>query len=324
MSDATCHYMRRTSVPPNLNPSLAVSTSTLGSSLGTGGMETKLIAAEIATAAGVTTVITSSKFPENILKIIEYNHSLKSSPGTPHEPVSAEMSIAGSESDRVPAGAQTPISIRPPHTLFKPSLTPLRDLKSWTKHTLFPSGSVIIDPGAHRVLSRRDSGGRLLPAGVTGIIGAFASGQAVRIVVRRHPDGGTPGDTDPASGSNVNSQSPITASPVLAPSRSSSGASLERQSRSFAEEASSQVQKTVDGGRLTDDEMNVVEIGRGLANYNSAQIDKVKGLNRCVAVTSSPPLGSLPSRTHSASISQLLGYADSEYVVENVTISVPP
>ena len=114
------------------------------------------------------------------------------------------------------------------------------------------------------------------------------------------------------------------ASPVLAPSRSSSGASLEPESRSFAEEASSQVQKAVDGGRLTDDEVNVVEIGRGLANYNSAQIDKVKGLNRCVAVTSSPPLGSLPSRTHSASISQLLGYADSEYVVENVTISVPP
>ncbi|KAJ3530263.1 hypothetical protein NM688_g7734 [Phlebia brevispora] len=36
-----------------------VSTKTLGSSLGTGGMETKLIAAEIATAAGVTTIITS-------------------------------------------------------------------------------------------------------------------------------------------------------------------------------------------------------------------------------------------------------------------------
>ncbi|KAF8437542.1 Aspartate/glutamate/uridylate kinase [Boletus edulis BED1] len=43
-----------------------VSTSTLGSSLGT-GVETKLIAAEIATGAGVTTVITSSKKPSTII-----------------------------------------------------------------------------------------------------------------------------------------------------------------------------------------------------------------------------------------------------------------
>ena len=49
-----------------------VSTSTLGSSLGTGGMETKLIAAEIATGAGVTTVITSSKQPSTIVDIINY------------------------------------------------------------------------------------------------------------------------------------------------------------------------------------------------------------------------------------------------------------
>ncbi|KAF8129230.1 Aspartate/glutamate/uridylate kinase [Boletus edulis] len=43
-----------------------VSTSTLGSSLGT-GVETKLIAAEITTGAGVTTVITSSKKPSTII-----------------------------------------------------------------------------------------------------------------------------------------------------------------------------------------------------------------------------------------------------------------
>ena len=55
-----------------------VSTSTLGSNLGTGGMETKLIAAEIATAAGVTTVVTSSKDPKNIFRIIEYNSQFKS------------------------------------------------------------------------------------------------------------------------------------------------------------------------------------------------------------------------------------------------------
>ncbi|KAG8995686.1 hypothetical protein FRB90_000122 [Tulasnella sp. 427] len=50
-----------------------VSTSTLGSKLGTGGMETKLIAAEIATGAGVSVIITSSRRPENIFDIIQYN-----------------------------------------------------------------------------------------------------------------------------------------------------------------------------------------------------------------------------------------------------------
>ena len=50
-----------------------VSTTTLGSNLGTGGMGKKmLIAAEIATAAGVKTVITSIKDPGRVMKIIEY------------------------------------------------------------------------------------------------------------------------------------------------------------------------------------------------------------------------------------------------------------
>jgi len=52
-------------------------------------------------------------------------------------------------------------------------------------------------------------------------------------------------------------------------------------------------------------EWEVEEVGRGLANYNSAQIERVKGLK-------------------SSYIPQLLGYADSEYVVENITIRVPP
>ena len=57
--------------------SITVSTTTLGSSLGTGGMETKLIAAEIATAAGVTTIITSSKDPSCIFRIIEYDMQIR-------------------------------------------------------------------------------------------------------------------------------------------------------------------------------------------------------------------------------------------------------
>jgi len=201
---------------------LPVSTKTLGSSLGTGGMETKIIAAEIATGAGVTTVITSSKRPQTVFDIIQY-HNLRrrsdsSTPGTPREPRSGRGSPE-------PAPALV-LTSRPPHTLFTPSVTPMRDLKSWTTHTLYPSGSVIVDYGAHQVLSRRESGGRLLAAGVVGVLGAFASGQAVRICIMK---------------AGIAAQDSFNAA--------------------YAED-------------------NVTEVGRGLANYNSDDIAKVKGMNR--------------------------------------------
>ncbi|KAJ7099502.1 glutamate 5-kinase [Mycena belliarum] len=274
-----------------------VSTTTLGSSLGTGGMETKLIAAEIATGAGVTTIITSSKNPESIFGIIEYHaSSMKSTPGTPSE------SLSGRTSPTIePSGPGTPTLTRPPHTVFTASTLPMRDLKSWTTHTLFPAGSVIIDSGAHNVLSRRESGGRLLAVGVHGVIGAFASGQAVRIVIRRQPEGSAT-DYPAARMPAVVETRPVTPTLVAVSSISSSVASLEPLSRSvssasLAETKSSSVEEV--------NETDVVEVGRGLANYNSAQIQKVKGLN-------------------SSYMPQLLGYADSEYVVENITIRVPP
>ncbi|TFY83680.1 hypothetical protein EWM64_g330 [Hericium alpestre] len=160
-----------------------VSTATLGSSLGTGGMETKLIAADIATAAGVATIITSSKRPETMYDIIEYSSA--------REPLSRPESPNPSAR----ASPESTALARPPHTLFTPSETPLRDVKAWTSHTLNPAGSVIIDAGAHKILAKRESGGRLLAAGVLGVRGHFASGQAVKIMVRRRPDGGVE-DTD--------------------------------------------------------------------------------------------------------------------------------
>jgi len=218
-------------------------------------METKIIAAEIATGAGVTTIITSSKRPENIFSIIEYHNSLK-------------LSSSGDEdSNTVTSFAAPP---RPPHTLFTPSSTPMRDLKSWTSHTLHPSGSVVIDSGAHRVLSKRESGGRLLPAGVLGVIGAFASGQAVRVVVRKLANGSV---AEIASAQSTRPNSPIPADFSPAPlSRSASSGDLTKDETRIETDTETEVFKDED----------VVEVGRGLANYNSAQIMKVKGLNRFV------------------------------------------
>lgn len=185
-------------------------------------METKLIAAEIATAAGVTTIISNSAHPERIFDIIEYNIDTRSrsagssAPSTPREPLSGrtsptppEQATPRQEDTALPPEDETPSPLttqnaasyvrsssaspsrRPPHTLFLPSIYPLRDLKSWTSHTLTPAGAVVIDAGAHAVLARRDSGGRLLPAGVRAVRGTFAGGQAVRIMIRRRKEGGT-------------------------------------------------------------------------------------------------------------------------------------
>jgi glutamate 5-kinase len=228
-------------------------------------METKLIAAEIATGAGITTIITSSKRPENISSIIEYHgRTLVKSPGSERpsrqSSPSPDPSVGGSHN-----------TIRPPHTVFLASATPMRDLKSWTSHTLYPSGSVIVDTGAYHVLSRRESGGRLLAAGVSGVIGAFASGQAVRIVVKKHKE-----DLEEveaareayAQKSGTRPSTPGTPKEAL----------LSRNHSSFS----------LAGVGIEDDvilveketECNVLEVGRGLSNYNSEQILKVKGLNR--------------------------------------------
>jgi glutamate 5-kinase len=283
--------------------SRSVSTTTLGSSLGTGGMETKLIAAEIATAAGVTTIILSSKHPENIFGIIQYYNRLSpksiSVPATPREPLSGRTSptirVESNDVSRCPS----PTLVRPPHTMFTASSVPMRDLKSWTSHTLFPSGSVIIDSGAHHVLSRRESGGRLLAAGVLGIIGAFASGQAVRILIRRTAEGtASSQDTEApeheAYSNDLETTRPTTPTLLAASSLSSSVTSLEPLTRSTSSMGLLEdvtVSKALQPLSEDDvvlvektevDESDLVEVGRGLANYNSAQISRVKGLNRYV------------------------------------------
>ena len=250
----------------------AVSTATLGSNLGTGGMETKLIAAEIATAAGVSTIITSSRTPASLFAILEYH-----------------AAPAGSSSSDT-----NPIS-RPLHTLFTPSATPLRDLKAWTRHTLTPAGAVIIDPGAHSVLARRESGGRLLAAGVLGVRGAFASGQAVRILVRKKAAGAISEDIEAACEGYVRGLAPTQPGTPLATDIVGDASTTCQDLGSGGTEGvlplvPPRVGDTVlvEQSVVDDGQWEVEEVGRGLANYNSAQVDKVKGLNRCVQHSLAP------------------------------------
>ena len=227
-------------------------------------METKLIAAEIATAAGITTIITSSRNPTSLFAILEY-----------HGVASGSSSDGGSP--------------RPPHTLFAPSATPLRDLKAWTRHTLTPAGAVVIDSGAHSVLSRRESGGRLLAAGVLSVRGAFASGQAVRVLVRKGAASADFQDMEAAREEYVRGLAPTRPTTPRATAVSPPQCAESDESEELIPGHGVPVEP-VAAAEKHEGEWEFEEVGRGLANYNSMQIEKVKGLNRSVFPTVYGPL----------------------------------
>lgn len=245
--------------PPLLPLSLSshlsspVSTSSLGSSLGTGGMETKLIAAELATAAGCATVITLGAVPSRILTIVQS-----------HAPPSLSPSLLPG----VEFSSSTSTSSLPPHTLFTPKPRPLTSRRFWILHGLTPRGTIYIDEGAYRAISRveRDggggggggggNGGRLLAAGVLRVEGTFGAGQAVRVCVIRGrwgASGGRGKDTPEMGG------------------RPSEGRLEERLEGLELHEGAV-------GDEGEREEETVLEFGRGLTNYNSSEIDRIKGM----------------------------------------------
>ncbi|KAJ3362224.1 hypothetical protein GGF31_001785 [Allomyces arbusculus] len=134
-----------------------------GSSVGTGGMETKLVAAELATAAGVTTVILNAQRPRDLVAAMS-------------QPLPTTAAATGNVGDEVKAVAHLL------GTRFLPpqESSPLPDRKWWIRHGLRPAGTVLVDKGAMNALA--DHRASLFPAGIVGVIGQFAATQAVTIV----------------------------------------------------------------------------------------------------------------------------------------------
>ena len=186
MTDVDCLYDKNPRTHPDAKAievvedisTINADVSSAGSSLGTGGMSTKIVAARLATSAGVTTVITRSSKPGNILNIVKYVQATKQSqvdsPLTPPKLGDENIShpISSLYLDSLP---------KPPlHTRFLPDPHPIRDRSFWLLHGLAPHGTIYIDEGAHRALT--DKAG-LLPVGVLGVKGSFAQQEAVRILV---------------------------------------------------------------------------------------------------------------------------------------------
>ena len=146
-------------------------------------MSTKIVAAQLATSAGVTTVIARSSNPGNIVNIVRYIQALKTS--SPHQAtLSPSKTTSSSFEEPLPHSTASshlePPSKGPLHTRFMPSPQPIRDRYFWLLHGLAPHGTIYIDAGAHRALANKAG---LLPVGVVEVEGSFSQQEAVRLIV---------------------------------------------------------------------------------------------------------------------------------------------
>jgi glutamate 5-kinase len=256
-----------------------VSVSSPGSSLGTGGMVTKLIAADLATAAGCSTIITLGSDPDRILTIIQQVPPMIPSKQQQQDSHSNDSSKPGEVGLEI-TSSTTSTSTTTKYTLFLAKPNPMVDRKWWIMHGLASYGAVYIDSGA--VAALVGSGRRsLFAAGILGIEGTFAAQQCVRILAI---------EWDGREGQSV----------LLEKS-----SSLERDS-SVSDLIQRFLETPVFDGVTLAEKLGgrVVEIGKGLVNYNFSEVLRIRGCK-------------------SSEIPDILGYMDSDCVIhrDNIALS---
>src|SRR3954447_17897837 len=111
-------------------------------------MVTKLIAADLATAAGVTTIISRGSTPKNIISIV--------------------TNLSNSKGSNLPSSSSIPI-----HTRFIAKNNPLMDKKWWILHGLHTAGTVFIDEGAVKAITKAKQKSSLFAAGIVKCEGNF-------------------------------------------------------------------------------------------------------------------------------------------------------
>jgi glutamate 5-kinase len=132
---------------------LQVNVSGPGSSFGTGGMATKLVAAELATAAGARVHILISTQPESIVRVLQASNE--------------ELQ----EGTRFLPSKTAPLP--PPLT---PN-APLPSRKWWVTHAIAPAGSLVVDMGCAKALVTHRAS--VFAVGVIRVWGQFQPSQAV-------------------------------------------------------------------------------------------------------------------------------------------------
>ncbi|EDO18876.1 hypothetical protein Kpol_1023p45 [Vanderwaltozyma polyspora DSM 70294] len=202
LTDVDCLYTDNPRTNPDATPILIVPDiskglpgvkidSGGGSSVGTGGMETKLVAADLATNAGVHTIVMKSDVPENINKIVDYIQSLDINlSGNGEKKIEEENGCDLFELQRKELERLEEMEV-PLHTKFlaNDDNHHLKNREFWILHGLVANGAVIIDEGAYKALTRRNKAG-LLPAGVIEVEGSFHELECVELKIgKRLPNG---------------------------------------------------------------------------------------------------------------------------------------
>lgn len=180
MTDVDCLYTANPRIDPMAKPvlivenlsELHVNTESSGSDVGTGGMTTKLIAADLATEAGTTMIIMKSDKPENLWKIVEY---ISEDEGLSMETLSIE------ERQEVEMEKLLANNV-PLHTRFIGVTQHIKNREFWMLHGLHSHGALIIDAGAHLALTRTNKAG-LLPVGIMAVVGNFHEHECVALKV---------------------------------------------------------------------------------------------------------------------------------------------
>lgn len=192
LTDVDCLYTDNPRTNPEAKPILVVpdllqglpgvkTSSGSGSDVGTGGMSTKLIAADLATNAGIHTIIMKSETPSNIYEIVKFIH------GRDYYSCCVDgLEHLQMEEFNILQKHNVPL-----HTRFvaKHTRSLLKNREFWMLHGLVSQGAVIIDKGAYKALTRKNKAG-LLPAGVIAVEGNFHELEAVDLKVgQRTADG---------------------------------------------------------------------------------------------------------------------------------------
>ena len=144
-SDPSAAIVREITDFATLEAQASIGDST--SALGSGGMRSKVVAAEMATAAGIPAAIVN---------------------GLRHEALGAVLAGATDEGTHFPARALG-----------------ISSFKLWLRYAKPAAGTIVVDAGAARAL--RDGGTSLLPVGVVDVVGDFARGDAVEVQAARRP-----------------------------------------------------------------------------------------------------------------------------------------
>lgn len=190
LTDVECLYTdnpktnpdaRKVLVVKNLSNLQVNTKSGAGSSVGTGGMETKLVAADLATNAGVTTVICHSNYPENILDIVKYSHEFDKNFRYSEDNLELEESDEEFIKNNLAEESNLKSLNIPVHTRFigQPK-NHIKNKQFWLLHGLKSKGSIVVDYGCFLAITRQNRAG-LLPVGILKVEGSFNQLECVEI-----------------------------------------------------------------------------------------------------------------------------------------------